>query len=49
MSPIRRCRTRYCDGWSDLRFGLCPSCRFIGKAGLFVGALLAGAVAWLLR
>jgi hypothetical protein len=33
--------------WS--RIGLCPSCRYMGRWGMFLGGVLAGAIAWWLR
>ena len=51
MRPrFRACRNRRCGVMLEGRETyLCPSCTFIGKAGLFVGALLAGVVAWLVK
>jgi hypothetical protein len=53
----RVCSNAKCkDVFWDARYTLCPSCRYIGQVGFYMGAVLAGAcyvlwqvVQWLAR
>lgn len=53
--PRMVCRNPRCaeffqgDDWWTWRTGLCPACRSMGRWGMFLGGLLAGAIAWVLR
>lgn len=52
MRPRRRCATPGCAdiiGHARPLIPLCPSCRYIGRVGFFLGGLLAGAIAWVIR
>lgn len=50
-SHLKTCINPYCNDVLDRRYvvELCPSCRFVGKLGLALGALVAGVLVKLLK
>lgn len=48
MRNRRRCRNCGDEVWLE-PFDLCPSCRRIGSRGMFLGGLIVGAIAALMK
>lgn len=55
LLPRLFCRNQRCqewfkdDDWWAWQTGLCPSCRYVGKVGFFLGGLIAGALGVFLK